>query len=126
MLKPESLKSLPVKCAEDRRKYRLAVAEEVAAKDENFATSREIALKLKTERKVIANLIAQLRAARETAGVSLNELEIRTGIQKSSLSRLENSAAPDPTMLTLHRYAVAIGLSLKIDLICNIDKKPGN
>jgi len=124
MLKRESLKSLPAKCAEERRKYRLAVAEEVAARDENFATSREIALKLKTERKVIANLIAQLRAARETAGVSLNELEIRTGIQKSSLSRLENSAAPNPTMLTLHRYAVAIGLSLKIDLICNSNKKP--
>ena len=122
MLKPESMKNLPAMSAEARGKYRLAVAEEASVKNENVAAASAIANELKAERKVIADLVARLRGARETVGVSLSELETRTGIQKSSLSRLENSIAPNPTMLTLHRYAAAIGLSLKHSLDCDSDK----
>ena len=122
MLKPESTKNLPAMSAEARGKYRLAVAEEAAVRIENIAAASAIANELKAERKVIADLVARLRGARETVGVSLSELETRTGIQKSSLSRLENSIAPNPTMLTLHRYAAAIGLSLKHSLDCDSDK----
>ena len=113
MLKPESKQKLPAMSIEERGKYRRAVAEEAATKNENVAAARVVASKLKMERKVISDLVARLRVARETAGVSLNELESRTGIQKSSLSRLENSIAPNPTVLTLHRYAAAIGFSLE-------------
>ena len=122
MLKPELMKNLPAMSAEARGKYRLAVAEEASVKNENVAAASAIANELKAERKVIADLVARLRGARETVGVSLSELETRTGIQKSSLSRLENSIAPNPTMLTLHRYAAAIGLSLKHSLDCDSDK----
>ena len=122
MLKPESMKNLPAMSAEARGKYRLAVPEEASVKNENVAAARKIAIELKAERKVIADLVARLRGAGETAGMSLNEMETRTGIQKSSLSRLENSTAPNPTMLTLHRYAAAIGLSLKHSLDCDSDK----
>ena len=122
MLKPESMKNLPAMSAEARGKYRLAVPEEASVKNENVAAASAIANELKAERKVIADLVARLRGARETVGVSLSELETRTGIQKSSLSRLENSIAPNPTMLTLHRYAAAIGLSLKHALDCDSDK----
>jgi len=123
MLKPESRKNLPAMCAEAIEKYRRAVAEEAATKNENVAASRAIAVELKAQRKVISDLVARLRVARETAGVSLNELQSRTGIQKSSLSRLENSTAPNPTMLTLHRYAAAIGLSWEHVLFCDKDKR---
>ena len=70
-------------------------------------SARPVAQRLKDERKVFAGLVAKLRMARGKAGVSLSELESRTGITKSSLSRLENSAAPNPTLITLHRYASA-------------------
>lgn len=47
---------------------------------------------------------------------ALTELEARTGIRKSVLSRLENSKAPIPTLATLQRYAFAIGVPLEVSL----------
>ncbi len=113
MLKPEPRPNLPKMSAEQRAKYQRAVAEEMAGKDENISAARSVAKKLKAERKAIAELVAQLRDRREKSGVSLNELAGRTGIQKSALSRLENSAAPNPTMVTLQRYAAAIDVSIE-------------
>ena len=52
------------------------------------------------------------RQVRESTGISLYELEARPGISKSFRSRLENSAAPYPTLRTLHRYAATIGMDL--------------
>ena len=99
--------------AEQRAKYQRAVAEEMAGKGEDIAAARSVAKKLKAERKAIAELVSQLREHREKSGVSLNELSARTGIQKSALSRLENSVALNPTMLTLQRYAAAIDVSIE-------------
>ena len=56
-----------------------------------------------------AAAVRALREAREVAGVSLDELEQRTGIRKLVLSLLENSKAPNPTWATLDQYARAIG-----------------
>ncbi len=115
--KPESNSKIGKMTAEKRARYRQAVAEEEAGKRENVLGARDIAKRLKGERKQIAGLVAQLREIRQAGGVSLSELESRTGISKSSLSRLENSVAPNPTLLTLHRYAAAMGVVLKHDLI---------
>jgi transcriptional regulator with XRE-family HTH domain len=57
-----------------------------------------------------------LREAREAENVSLAELEKRTGIRKSALSRLENSNAPNPTLATLQRYAEALGKRLAVSV----------
>jgi len=76
MLKPESRKNLPAMSAEAIEKYRRAVAEEAATKNENVAASRAIAVELKAQRKVISDLVARLRVARETAGVSLNKCSL--------------------------------------------------
>ena len=99
MLKPEPQPKRKIAglTAEQRGAYERAVAEEMAAKSENLAAARPVAQRLKDERKVIAGLVAKLRQAREKAGVSLTELELRTGITKSSLSRagpLARLAAP--------------------------------
>ena len=40
----------------------------------------------------------------------------RSGIDKASLSRLENGLYPNPTVNTLARYARAIGKRLVLDL----------
>jgi len=110
-------RALPKMTAEVKAGYERAVAEEMAAKDENIAAARSIARRLKAERKGIVELVSRLREAREKAGISLNEMETQTGISKSSLSRLENSTGPNPTFLTLHRYAAAIGVAIEHRLV---------
>jgi len=97
-------------------KYRQAVAEEMSGRNENVAAAREVARRLKAERQGIVDLVRHLRAAREQAGISLSELERRSGILKPSLSRLENSSGPNPTVLTLLRYAQALGMSIEFTL----------
>ena len=67
-------------------------------------------------RSVVDVLIANLKAERERQALSLADVEERTGIRRSVLSRLENDATSNPTMLTLQRYAVALGLSLPAEL----------
>ncbi len=118
MRKPEpSEKRYPKMTAEQRLDFERAVAEENAGRTGNVAAAKPVAEKLLLERKVIAEFVATLREARETAGVSLSEMEKRTGIRKSALSRLENSASPNPTLVTLNRYAAAIGMKLDHSLI---------
>jgi DNA-binding XRE family transcriptional regulator len=54
-------------------------------------------------------VVRGLKQARETVGLSLGELAERSGIDKSSLSRLENGSQANPTLDTLCRYATALG-----------------
>lgn len=63
----------------------------------------------------MANVMATLKAAREKSGISLRELETRTGISRGNLSRLE-SPASNPTVETLVRYAKAIGRTVTISV----------
>ena len=67
-------------------------------------------------RKVVDVLIAVLKAERERQALSLADVELRTGIRRSVLSRLENDTSSNPTMLTLQRYAVALGMTLRAQL----------
>ncbi|MBY0512594.1 MAG: helix-turn-helix transcriptional regulator [Gemmataceae bacterium] len=53
-----------------------------------------------------------LKAARESAGLSLADVAERSGIDKAALSRLENGVHHNPTILTLVRYAAAVGKKL--------------
>lgn len=96
--------------------FRVAVQEELAVKDANIAAVQVMGKRLKDEAIWAAGIVQRLRAAREAAGVSLTELESRTGILKSGLSRLENSKAPNPTLATLYRYAKAIGCDLTLSI----------
>jgi DNA-binding XRE family transcriptional regulator len=63
-----------------------------------------------------ARFIGALRQHREQAGLSLGDVADRSGIDKASLSRLENGWYPNPTVQTLTRYARAIGKRLILDL----------
>jgi transcriptional regulator with XRE-family HTH domain len=63
-----------------------------------------------------AQIVRRLREAREAARVSLAEMEARTGIRRSALSRLENSKAPNPTLASLQRYAHALGKELVVSI----------
>ena len=63
----------------------------------------------------LEDVMAILKAARETAGISLRDLEERTGISRGNLSRLENGST-NPTIATLRRYAGAIGKTVNISV----------
>ena len=57
-----------------------------------------------------------LKAERLRQGLSLSDVEARTGIERPNLSRLENEAKANPTVSTLTRYAEALGKKLLIVL----------
>jgi DNA-binding XRE family transcriptional regulator len=63
-----------------------------------------------------ARFIGGLRQRREQAGLSLADVAERSGIDKASLSRLENGWYANPTVNTLARYARALGKRLVLDL----------
>ena len=60
--------------------------------------------------------VAGLRTERERLGLSLADVEQRSGLRRSVLSRLENDKTANPTLLTLQRYAAALGLTLRTTL----------
>lgn len=65
------------------------------------------------QQSALEDVMQALKAARESAGISLRELEAATGIPRGNLSRLENGDS-NPTLATLRRYATAIGKTVKI------------
>lgn len=60
--------------------------------------------------------VEAIKRERKLQNVSLTELERRTGISKSSLSRLENDPTANPTIETLIRIAEALGKQILITL----------
>ncbi len=63
-----------------------------------------------------AELLRQLRVAREERGLSLAELTELTGMDRSAVSKLETGQRPNPTLDTLVRYAEAVGKRLVVSL----------
>ena len=50
-----------------------------------------------------------LRELRQEAGLTLADMETRTGIDQATLSKLESGHTLNPTLYTLWRYARALG-----------------
>ena len=60
--------------------------------------------------------VARYRAERERQGLSLADINERTGIDRAALSRLENNEDANPTLTTLERYAEAVGKQMVVFL----------
>jgi hypothetical protein len=69
-------------------------------------------------------LLRQLKASREAAGLTLADLSARCGIDQPALSRLENGHTPNPTLDTLWRYAAATGKRLVLSAEDIPDTRP--
>jgi DNA-binding Xre family transcriptional regulator len=65
---------------------------------------------------IAREMVKRLKTKRLENAMSLTELSLRTGIAKSNLSRLENNERVSPTLETLHRYAQALGLEMRVEL----------
>jgi transcriptional regulator with XRE-family HTH domain len=86
-----------------------------------LVSSRELSLIARHRQRVpdleqVADLANQLKAAREERGLSLSDMTGLTGMDRSSLSRLETGQRANPTMETLARYARAVGKRLVVSL----------
>ena len=57
-----------------------------------------------------------LKEERQRQGLSLADVNARSGIDRSTLSRLENDEDPNVTMNTLMRYAQAVGKTVLVQL----------
>jgi len=55
----------------------------------------------------VRQVVSALKAERQRQGLSLADLKQRTGIERSTLSRLENNEDANSTVTTLSRYADA-------------------
>lgn len=64
----------------------------------------------------LRELFSQLKAARETKGLSLADLTEITGMDRSAISKLETGQRANPTVETLMRYAEAVGKKLIVSL----------
>ena len=67
-------------------------------------------------RAALREAIQLLKEERIRQGLSLTDIQQRTGIEPSNLSRLENDSTSNPTIATLIRYAEALGKRLEIIL----------
>jgi DNA-binding XRE family transcriptional regulator len=60
--------------------------------------------------------VAELKAARQQAELTLADIAGRTGLAVETLSRLETGALVNPTWQTLARYAAALGRCVRLTL----------
>ena len=67
-------------------------------------------------RATLQDALRLLKQERVRQGLSLSDIQTRTGIERPNLSRLENEATANPTVATLTRYAEALGKRLVIVL----------
>jgi DNA-binding XRE family transcriptional regulator len=79
---------------------------------ELIASSAETWLGLNVIHFPARELLQELKASREAAGLTLADLSARCGIDQPALSRLENGHTTNPTLDTLWRYAAATGKRL--------------
>ena len=98
------------KATDEERARHAKVREQVAEElpDIRKRAKQRLAL-LKKEGIPLRQALAALRAERERQGLSLADINERTGIDRAALSRLENNEDANPTLATLERYAEAVG-----------------
>ena len=101
---------------EERARVDKARAEAAAKRDEIVREGRIHKAAWDAARREVARTIADLKSHREQLGLSLADVQARSGLMPSAISRLENDPNANPTILTLQRYATALGLHVEIVL----------
>jgi hypothetical protein len=78
---------------------------------------REILAEQRGKNAALRDVSRLLKAERLSQGLTLAEVQQRSGIDPPALSRLENDADANPTLATLTRYAEALGKQLVVALV---------
>ena len=98
----------PQQMAELKRQQRLILHEERAE-----LTVRANEFRHKHE---LGHIVQLLKEERKAQGLSLADMQKKTGISRAALSRLENTKDANPTIGTLDRLANAVGKRLMVGL----------
>ena len=98
---------------EEDRLADIAAAEEGSA----ISANRRMIARADAARAAINEVVTTLRTARENAGLSLIDVQTRSGITRNNLCRIENLKGSCPTFATLERYAEAVGCRLELNVI---------
>ncbi len=93
----------------EKQRWDKAKREAESQKGEILATGRRIKAARKRVNVAVREAIDALRRERQAQGLSLSDVERRSGIGRAALSRLENETELNPTVVTLTRYAEALG-----------------
>lgn len=100
---------------EDRIRRAMAEEERPEVIAANKARGRQVFAEIEEHQREFADIVAALKEARESRGLSLQDVSNATGITRASLSLLENGLG-NPTMTTLRRVAEAIGVKILVTL----------
>jgi DNA-binding Xre family transcriptional regulator len=98
----------------DKKKLAVAIAEERAGMEANREVGRELQKKRAVDT-AVANALRAAGALRVELGISLRQLEAKTGITAGNLSRMWNDPDPNVTVKTLERLAAAMGRTVRIE-----------
>ena len=101
---------------DEEQRWRRARDETESEKGEILARGRQIKAARRRAEVAIRDALKLLKSERQAQGLSLSDVEQRTGIGRGALSRLENETEPNPTVVTLTRYAQALGKRLVVSV----------
>lgn len=99
---------------EEEQRWNRARDEAELDKKEIVAKGRRVRAARNRVRVAVRDALKVLKAERQAQGLSLSDVEQRSGIGRAALSRLENESEANPTVVTLTRYAEALGKTLVV------------
>jgi predicted transcriptional regulator len=99
----------------ERRRWARAGKETESRKEEILARGRRIKAARARVNVAVREDMKALKRERQAQGLSLSDVEKRTGIGRAALSRLENETELNPTVVTLTRYAEALGKDVVVN-----------
>jgi predicted transcriptional regulator len=99
---------------EETQRWQRAQEEAEVEREGILAEGRRVKAARNRVQVAVRDAFKLLKAERQSLGLSLSDVEERTGIGRAALSRLENEAEPNPTVVTLIRYAEALGKQLVV------------
>jgi len=100
---------------EERDRWNRANAEAESEKEDILAKARRIKAAHNRVNVAVREAMKALKRERQAQGLSLSDVEKRTGIGRAALSRLENETELNPTVVTLTRYAEALGKKVVVN-----------
>ena len=98
--------------AEEKSRLRKVRTQVEAEKDDILRRGRAV---FAAHEQALAETIEALKQARESQGLSLQDVALRMGTDRANVHRLENVPA-NPSVATLARYAEAVGKRMVIVL----------
>jgi predicted transcriptional regulator len=99
---------------EEKYRWNRAQEEIESQKEDILAKGRRIKAAHNRANAAVRDALKLLKAERQAQGLSLSDVEKKTGIGRAALSRLENEAELNPTVVTLTRYAEALGKKIVV------------